>query len=66
MTFNIECYIECSRCKSAYTNYEDGFAPEDFEDFKPNEFEDAAIDWFKNHEWTRVGVTDAWLCPSCN
>ncbi len=64
MEFNAVSRIDCQKCRKTRA-FGESYTPEDFEEFKPSEFEDSAINNFKNRGWTRIGVTDEWLCPNC-
>lgn len=61
MNINVEAYIQCEICADP-KEYSESYVDEDFEDIVPNEFEDSAIDWFKNQGWTRQ-QSGNWRCP---
>ncbi len=63
MIFQVGLRIFCKKCRKNLF-FTESFAPEDFEDLDTRDFEDAAVDWLKNHNFVR-SENDTWLCANC-
>lgn len=63
MNFYLEAIVNCSVCEKGRSTFEQFF--EQIEHIDKENFEDAAIDHFREHGWEYAKLPDDWTCPEC-
>lgn len=64
MDFYFDAHIECAECDNEQ-KYQEMGEPYDFEYFEISEFEDDAVNYFKEKGWHRDDVLSDWFCADC-